>query len=91
MAQLIDYDPAAALTTVEARAIFLQDAFETQDGDHILGAIAVAIRAYGAHKLSGETGVSYRSLEACNDLDLCNLISVLHVLGVRLAALKVGN
>jgi len=38
MAQLIDYDPAAPLTHVEARAIFLQDAFETQDSDHILGA-----------------------------------------------------
>ncbi|PNF71889.1 transcriptional regulator [Stutzerimonas stutzeri] len=91
MVQFINYDPAAALSDAEARAIFLNDAFETQDGDHILGAIAVAVRAYGARKLSSETGISWHRLETCNDLDLCNLISVLHVLGVRLAALKVGN
>ncbi|GEM_PF-2522307 len=91
MAQLIDYDPAAALTNVEARVIFLQDAFETQNGDHILGAIAVVIRAYGARRLSGETGISCHRLEACNDLELCSLISVLHVLGVRLSVAKVGD
>ncbi len=91
MAQLIDYDPAAALTHVEAIAIFLQDAFETQDSDHILGAIAVTVRAYGARKLSGETGISCHRLETCSDLDLCSLISVLRVLGIRLSVLELGN
>lgn len=91
MVQFLNYDPAAALTDAVARAIFLNDAFETQDGDHILGAIAVAARAYGARKLSGETGISCHRLETCNDLDLCNLISVLRVLGIRLSVLELGN
>ena len=43
--QLYDYDPAEALDSAEAIAVFLADALETGDPAHIARAEAVAERA----------------------------------------------
>lgn len=44
---IVDYDPAAALETDEAIAVFLDDALETGDAAHIANAVEVAARARG--------------------------------------------
>lgn len=44
---IVDYDPAAALETEEAIAVFLDDALETGDAVHIADAVEVAARARG--------------------------------------------
>lgn len=43
--QLYDYDPAEALDSTEAIAVFLADAQETSDPAYIVQAVAVAERA----------------------------------------------
>ena len=44
---IVDYDPAAALETEEAIAVFLDDALETGDAVHIANAVEVSARARG--------------------------------------------
>jgi DNA-binding phage protein len=44
---IVDYDPASALETEEAIAVFLDDALETGDAVHIANAREVATRAWG--------------------------------------------
>ena len=43
--KIYDYDPAAALNTPEAIAIFMADALETGDAEYIAKAMAVVARA----------------------------------------------
>ena len=83
------YDPGAALTTPEARAVFIADALETGDGGHIAVAIGVAVRAFGLNDVASLTGITVADLEQLfgtqGDPDLDRLMKVLHVLGVSLS------
>jgi len=45
--QLYDYDPAAALESEEAIAVFLADALETGDSAYVAKAFGVVARAKG--------------------------------------------
>lgn len=47
---LYDYDPAFALNSEEAIAIFMADAFETGDAAYIAKALGVVARAKGMTK-----------------------------------------
>lgn len=83
------YDPGAALTTPEARAVFITDAFESGDAVHIAAAIGVAVRGFGLNDAASLTGITVTDLEqlfsAHGDPDLDRLMKVLRVLGLSLS------
>jgi probable addiction module antidote protein len=53
--KISDYDPAAALESEEAIAVFLADALETGDSAYIAKAMGVVARAKGMSELARET------------------------------------
>lgn len=59
---IFTYDPADALESPEGIAIFMADAYETGDADHIAQALGVVARAKGMTELAKETGMSGRPL-----------------------------
>lgn len=60
---LTDFDPAAMLRTDEAIEVFLDDAFQTGDAQHIAAAIGAAARAKGMTKIARETGQDQPAFE----------------------------
>lgn len=87
---IYDYDPAAALDSEEAIAIFLADALETGDVAFIAKAMGVVARAKGMTALANETGLSreqlYRSFSEQGNPTLKTLLAVMKALGVDLTA-----
>lgn len=88
--KIIDYDPAAALESEEAIAVFLADALETGDSAYIAKAMGVVARAKGMTELARETGLSreqlYRSFSEQGNPTLKTMLAVMRVLGVNLTA-----
>lgn len=86
--KIYDYDPAAALETEEAIAVFLADAFETGDSAYVAKALGVVARAKGMTDLARETGLSreqlYRSFSERGNPTLKTLLTVTRALGVDL-------
>ncbi|MBA1191147.1 transcriptional regulator [Pseudomonas entomophila] len=86
--RLYPYDPAEALETPEAMAVFLSDALEAQDDAHLIRALDVVAQAKARQgdtpaaeavqavlaQVSAEAGLSLETLQA-----------VLRPLGMRLA------
>lgn len=87
---IYDYDPAAALDSDEAIAIFLADALETGDAAFIAKAMGVVARAKGMTALASETGISleqlYRSFSEQGNPTLKTLLAVMKALGMDLTA-----
>ena len=88
--RLYDYDPAAALDSEAAIAIFLADAFETGDANYIAKAVGVAARAKGMSQLATETGLSreqlYRSFGESGNPTLKTTLAVTRALGIDITA-----
>ncbi|MCD6006092.1 addiction module antidote protein [Vreelandella alkaliphila] len=88
--RLYDYDPAAALDSEAAIAIFLADAFETGDASYIAKAVGVAARAKGMSQLATETGLSreqlYRSFGESGNPTLKTMLAVTRALGIDITA-----
>lgn len=88
--RIFDYDPAAALESEEAIAVFLADALETGDSAYIAKAMGVVARAKGMSELARETGISreqlYRSFSEQGNPTLKTMLAVMHALGVDLTA-----
>jgi len=88
--KVYDYDPAAALESEEAIAIFLADALETGDTAYIAKALGVVARAKGMTQLARETGLSreqlYRSFSEQGNPTLKTMLAVMRALGVDLTA-----
>ncbi|WP_028672426.1 addiction module antidote protein [Saccharospirillum impatiens] len=88
--KIYDYDPAAALESEEAIAIFLADALETGDSAYIAKALGVVARAKGMTQLARETGLSreqlYRSFSEQGNPTLKTMLTVMRALGVDLTA-----
>jgi len=86
--QIYDYDPAAALESEEAIAVFLADALETGDSAYVAKALGVVARAKGMAELARETGLSreqlYRSFSEQGNPTLKTLLAVTRALGVDL-------
>lgn len=86
--KVYDYDPAAALESEEAIAIFLADALETADAAYIAKAMGVVARAKGMTQLARETGLSreqlYRSFSEQGNPTLKTMLTVMRALGVDL-------
>jgi probable addiction module antidote protein len=87
---LYRYDPAAALESPEAIAIFMADALETGDCAHIASALGVVARAKGMTELARETGLSreqlYRSFSEQGNPTLKTMLAVMRALGVDMTA-----
>ena len=88
--KLTTYDPAEDLTTDEAIATFMADAFEANDAGYIAHALGVVARAKGMTQIANQTGLSreqlYRSFSANGNPTLKTTIAVMKALGIGLTA-----
>ena len=88
--QLYDYDPAVALDSQEAIALFMADAFETGDSAYIAKALGVVARAKGMTEIARETGLSreqlYRSFSEKGNPTLKTTLTLMRAIGVEVTA-----
>ncbi|MEH2626688.1 putative addiction module antidote protein [Bradyrhizobium sp. AZCC 1719] len=88
--RLTTYDPAEDLLSDEAIAVFMEEAFKTEDAGYIAHALGVVARAKGMTEIAKETGLSreqlYRSFSAKGNPTLKTTIAVMKALGVELSA-----
>jgi probable addiction module antidote protein len=88
--KLSNYDPAEDLGSDEAIAIFMAEAFQSNDPGYIAHALGVVARAKGMAQIAGQTGLSreqlYRSFSARGNPTLKTTIAVMNALGVQLTA-----
>jgi len=88
--KLTTYDPAEELDSEEAIAIFMADAFETDDAGYISHALGVVARAKGMTQIARETGLSreqlYRSFSDKGNPTLKTTMAVMKALGIKLTA-----
>ena len=82
------YDPADSLNSAEAIAIFMADAFETEDAAYIAHALGVVARAKGMAEVAAQTGLSreqlYRSFSENGNPTLKTTLAVMKALGLKL-------
>lgn len=88
--KLTIYDPAEDLDSAEAIAVFLSEAFQTEDAGYIAHALGVVARAKGMAEVAARTGLSrvqlYRSFSAAGNPRLRTVLAVMGAVGVELAA-----
>ncbi|MGB4347158.1 MAG: addiction module antidote protein [Burkholderiaceae bacterium] len=88
--QLTNYNPAEDLTSHEAVASFMAEAFESNDAAYIAHALGVVARAKGMAQIAGETGLSreqlYRSFSENGNPTLKTTLAVMKALGLDLTA-----
>ncbi len=84
------YDPAEDLTSDAAIAIFMAEAFKSEDAGYIAHALGVVARAKGMAQIASQTGLSreqlYRSFSENGNPTLKTTISVMKALGIELTA-----
>ena len=82
------YDPAEDLGSDEAIAVFMAEAFGTNDAVYISHALGVVARAKGMAQIAVQTGLSreqlYRSFSAKGNPTLKTTLAVMKALGVQL-------
>ena len=88
--KLTTYDPAEDLGSDEAVAIFMEEAFKTEDAAYIAHALGVVARAKGMTQIARDTGLSreqlYRSFSESGNPTLKTTIAVMKALGISLTA-----
>lgn len=88
--KLSSYDPAEDLSSDEAIASFIEQAFETNDAAYIAHALGVVARAKGMTQIASETGLSreqlYRSFSDTGNPTLKTTLAVMNALGLDLTA-----
>ena len=88
--KLTTYDPAEDLVSDEAIALFMQEAFKTEDASYIAHALGVVARAKGMTQIAKDTGLSreqlYRSFSTNGNPTLKTTIAVMKALGIELMA-----
>lgn len=88
--KLTIYDPAEDLTTDEAVAVFMAEAFHTNDVGYIAHALGVVARAKGMTQIASETGLSreqlYRSFSENGNPTLKTTLAAMKALGIELTA-----
>lgn len=81
-------NPAEDLGSDEAIAIFMAEAFQTNDAGYVSHALGVAARAKGMAQIASETGLSreqlYRSFSDKGNPTLKTTLAVMKALGVQL-------
>lgn len=82
------YDPAEDLRSDEDIAIFMAEAFETEDVAYIAHALGVVARAKGMAQIAEQTGLSreqlYRSFSQNGNPTLKTTLAVMKALGIQL-------
>ena len=82
------FDPATYLDSDEARAVYLNEAFETGDVGFIADALGVVARAQGMTKLARDADLSrealYRALSINGNPELSTVLKVTTELGLKL-------
>lgn len=88
--KLTTYDPAEDLSSDEAMATFMAEAFETNDTSYIAHALGVVARVKGMAQIAGQTGLSreqlYRSFSENGNPTLKTTLAVMKALGLDLTA-----
>ena len=88
--KLTAYDPAEDLSSDAAIAIFMAEAFQTNDAAYIAHALGVVARAKGMAQIVGQTGLSreqlYRSFSENGNPTLKTTLAVMKALGIELTA-----
>ena len=88
--KLTTYDPAEDLVSDEAVAIFMAEAFETEDAGYIAHALGVVARAKGMAEIARQTGLSreqlYRSFSEHGNPTLKTTLAVMNAMGIKLTA-----
>jgi len=88
--KLTTYDPSEDLTSDDAIATFMAEAFESNDASYIAHALGVVARARGMTQIAGETGLSreqlYRSFSKRGNPTLKTTLAVMKALGIDLTA-----
>ena len=88
--KLTNYDPAEDLRSKKAIAIFMAEAFETDDPAYIAHALGVVARAKGMSEIASRTGLSreqlYRSFSARGNPTLKTTLAVMKALNIKLTA-----
>ncbi len=88
--KLTTYDPAEDLTSDQAMATFMAEAFETNDASYIAHALGIVARAKGMAQIASQTGLSreqlYRSFSGKGNPTLKTTLSVMNALGLDLTA-----
>jgi probable addiction module antidote protein len=88
--RLTNYDPAEDLGSKEAVAVFLAEAFKSNDSAYIAHALGVVARAKGMSQIAEETGLSreqlYRSFSVKGNPTLKTTLAVMKALGIKLTA-----
>lgn len=88
--KLTTYDPAEDLGTDEAIAVFMSEAFQTNDVAYISHALGVVARAKGMAQIAAKTGLSreqlYRSFSDKGNPTLKTTLAVMNALGIELTA-----
>ena len=88
--KLTNYDPAEDLGSDEAIAVFMAEAFQTNDVAYISHALGVVARAKGMTQIAAQTGLSreqlYRSFSAQGNPTLKTTLAVMNALGISLTA-----
>lgn len=88
--RLTNFDAAEYLTTDKAIAIFMEDAFQTNDVRYIAHALGVVARAKGMSQIADQTGLSreqlYRSFSENGNPTLKTTLAVMNALGIQLTA-----
>ncbi len=89
-ASFTEFDPADYLTSPEAIAEFMTDAFETGDAAYIAKSMGVVARAKGMTELAKETGLSreqlYRSFSEEGNPTLKTMLAVMKALNIDITA-----
>ena len=88
--KLTNFDPAEGLTSDDAIAGFMAEAFASEDAGYIAHALGVVARAKGMTQIASETGLSreqlYRSFSENGNPTLKTTIAVMKALGIELTA-----
>src|SRR5580698_7140127 len=88
--KLTPYDPAEDLGSDEAIAMFMAEAFQTNDVGYISHALGVVARAKGMAQIAEQTGLSreqlYRSFSEKGNPTLKTTLAVMNALGIELTA-----
>ncbi len=88
--KLTNFDPAEGLTSDDAIAAFMTEAFASGDTGYIAHALGVVARARGMAQIASETGLSreqlYRSFSENGNPTLKTTLAVMKALGIELAA-----
>jgi probable addiction module antidote protein len=88
--KLTTYDPAESLDSNEAIAVFMEEAFKSEDADYIVHAVGVVARAKGMTQIANEAGISrkqlYRAFSKNGNLTRKPAIAVMKALGIKRTA-----